>query len=156
VNCVLVAPLLGEGPVVDVGSGAGLPGLVLAIARPDTSVVLVEPMERRTDWLTAETARLGLGNVAIVRARAEEARLAAPAAQVTARAVSALRTLIPITAPLARDGGELLLLKGARVDDEVSAAQKQIRAARLTGVETRILGEGRVAEPTHLFRAVVR
>jgi len=142
--------------VVDVGSGAGLPGLVLAIARPDTTVVLVEPMERRTDWLAAETTRLGLDNVTVVRSRAEEARLAAPAAQVTARAVSALRTLIPIAAPLARDGGELLLLKGARVDDEVAAAQKQIRAARLTGVETRTLGEGRVAEPTHLFRAVVR
>lgn len=153
VNCVLLAPLLRPGRVGDVGSGAGLPGLVLAIARPDVQLVLIEPMERRTDWLTAEAERLGLENVEVVRARAEEV---APALdQVTARAVSALRTLIPITAPLARPGGELLLMKGARVDDEVRAASKAISKARLRNVEVLVLGEGVVPESTRVFRATV-
>src|SRR5690606_40203064 len=75
VNSVLVAPLLRSGRVGDVGSGAGLPGLVLAIARPDAHLVLIEPMERRVDWLTEEAAALGLDNVEVVRARAEEAEL---------------------------------------------------------------------------------
>jgi len=103
-NCALLAPLLRPGVVGDVGSGAGLPGLVLAIARPDIEFVLIEPMERRVDWLRSETERLGLENVSVLRARAEEARLDRPLDQVTARAVSALGKLIPITAPLVRRG----------------------------------------------------
>jgi len=155
VNCVLVAPLLRAGRVGDVGSGAGLPGIVLAIARPDVELVLIEPMERRTDWLRAESARLGLSNVTVVRARAEEVKTAEPFDQVTARAVSALRTLIPITAPLVRSGGELIFMKGARVDDEVVAAAKVIRSSRLRDVEVLLLGEGIVPESTRVFRATV-
>src|SRR5690606_27659809 len=105
-NSVLVAPLLRPGRVGDVGSGAGLPGLVLAIARPDVRFVLIEPMERRVDWLNEEAATLGLDNVEVVRARAEEAQLSEPLDQVTARAVSALSKLLPVTAPLLRPGGE--------------------------------------------------
>ena len=130
-NCVLPAPLLRPGLVGDIGSGAGLPGLVLAIARPDVSFVLVEPMERRVDWLREESARLGLLNVTVERARAEDAPLIEQLDQVTARAVSALSKLIPITAQLVKRGGELVFMKGARVGDEVTAAAKQIRAARL-------------------------
>ena len=70
VNCGLLAPLLVAGRVGDIGSGAGLPGLVLAAARPDSTLVLIEPMERRVDWLTAEAERMGLDNVEVVRARA--------------------------------------------------------------------------------------
>jgi 16S rRNA (guanine527-N7)-methyltransferase len=154
-NCVLIAPLLRPGTVGDVGSGAGLPGVVLAIARPDVSFVLIEPMERRVDWLLAESAALGLSNVTVVRARAEEARLTAPLTQVTARAVTALSKLIPTTAPLLARGGEMLFYKGARVDDEVVAAAKQIRKARLTAVEVLSLGEGIVPEVTRVFRATV-
>jgi 16S rRNA (guanine527-N7)-methyltransferase len=103
--------------------------------------------------LTAEADRLGLENVEVVRARAEEV---APALdQVTARAVSALRTLIPITAPLARRGGELLLMKGARVQEEMTAASKAIAKARLRDVEVLVLGEGVVPEATRVFRATV-
>jgi 16S rRNA (guanine527-N7)-methyltransferase len=156
-NSVLVAPLLKSGTVGDIGSGAGLPGLVLAIARPDVSLVLIEPMERRVDWLTSEAAELGLENVTVIRARAEETKLDWPLDQVTARAVSSLSTLIPLTAPLVKAGGEMLFLKGARVTDEVTAAAKAIRKARLSEVEVLVLGEGVLpdAEITRVFRAIV-
>ncbi len=154
-NCALVAPLLRAGLVGDVGSGAGLPGLVLAIARPDVEFVLIEPMERRVEWLATESSRLGLTNVAVIRARAEDTRLPEALGQVTARAVSALSKLIPLAAPLVRSGGELLFLKGARVVDEVAAAEKQIRKARLSAVEVLELGVGIVPEVTRVFRATV-
>jgi 16S rRNA (guanine527-N7)-methyltransferase len=154
-NCVLPAPLLRPGLVGDIGSGAGLPGIVLAIARPDVEFVLVEPMERRVEWLRAESSRLGLENVRVERARAEDAALVERLDQVTARAVSSLAKLIPITAPLVRRGGELLFMKGARVNDEVLAAGKQIRAARLSAVEVLVLGQGIVPEATRVFRATV-
>jgi 16S rRNA (guanine527-N7)-methyltransferase len=154
-NSVLLAPLLRPGRVGDIGSGAGLPGVVLAIARPDVQFVLIEPMERRVEWLTQVTALLGLDNVEIVRARAEEAKLSPWLDQVTARAVSALSKLIPITVPLVRSGGELIFLKGASVEREVEAASKAIRKARLTGVEVVVLGEGLGTESTRVFRATV-
>ena len=154
-NCVLPAPLLRPGLVGDIGSGAGLPGIVLAIARPDVDFVLVEPMERRVEWLRSESARLGLGNVRVERARAEDAHLVEQLDQVTARAVASLAKLIPITAPLARRGGELLFMKGARVVDEMAAAAKQIRAGRLSNPEVLVLGEGIVPEATRVFRATV-
>ncbi len=155
-NCAIVAPLLGSGGVVgDVGSGAGLPGLVLAIARPDVSFVLIEPMERRVAWLNDQVAALGLGNVDVVRARAEEVKLARPLDQVTARAVSAFRTLVPLTAPLARSGGELVLMKGAGAAAEISAAEKVIRKYKLSDVEVITLGDGVLDEVTRVIRATV-
>lgn len=157
VNCGLVAPLLTAGRVGDVGSGAGLPGLVLAAARPDATLVLIEPMERRTDWLRAEADRLGLTNVEVVRARAEEVELDGWLDQVTARAVSALSKLIPLTAPLVKTGGQLLLMKGARVDQELVAAKKAIAKAHLVDVEVLELGVGLVdeSEITRVFRATL-
>lgn len=155
VNCALVAPLLMQGRVGDIGSGAGLPGIVLAIARPDVTMVLIEPMERRIDWLREESARLGLTNVEIVRARAEEVKLSPWLDQVTARAVSALSKLIPLTAPLVRSGGQLLFLKGMSVEKEIAGAAKAIRRARLSDVEVLVLGDGLVSEVTRVFRATV-
>jgi 16S rRNA (guanine527-N7)-methyltransferase len=155
INSVLMAPLLRPGRVGDVGSGAGLPGLVLAIARPDVDFVLIEPMERRVDWLVSEAAELGLENVTVLRARAEDARLPLPLDQVTARAVSALTKLIPITVPLVRPGGELVFMKGERVDEEVIAAQKVIRKAGLANPEVLVLGAGIAPEVTRVFRATV-
>jgi 16S rRNA (guanine527-N7)-methyltransferase len=154
-NCALVAPLLCPGVVGDIGSGAGLPGLVLAIARPDVQFILIEPMERRVDWLTKEADALGLTNVRVLRARAEETKLDWPLDQVTARAVSSLSTLIPITAPLVKAGGQMIFMKGARVEDEMAAAAKAMRKARLSDVEVLVLGEGVVAEVTRVFRATV-
>ena len=154
-NCGIVAPLLRPGSTGDVGSGAGLPGLVLAIARPDVRLVLIEPMERRVDWLLHESNELGLDNVTVVRARAEDTRLEVPLDQVTARAVTALVKLIPATAPLLRAGGEMIFMKGSRVDAEVEAAAKAIRKARLSNPEVLVLGEGIVPEVTRVFRATV-
>lgn len=161
INCAVVAPfVLSGGRIGDVGSGAGLPGLVLAIARPDSHVVLIEPMVRRTDWLIAETERLGLTNVTVLRARAEDVRGTGALDdggldQVTARAVSALAKLIPLVAPLVRRDGELLLLKGSRVHDEVAAAASVMRRHRLRDAEVLELGAGLVPEVTRLFRATV-
>jgi 16S rRNA (guanine527-N7)-methyltransferase len=142
--------------VGDVGSGAGLPGIVLAIARPDVTWELIEPMERRVAWLEEQVASLGLANVTVHRARAEEAGLEGLLDAATARAVSALRTLIPWTAPLVRDGGELILLKGRNAENEIEAAAKQIRRFTLSEVRVEVLGEGLLAEETRVVRARVR
>jgi 16S rRNA (guanine527-N7)-methyltransferase len=154
-NSVLVAPLLRPGLVGDIGSGAGLPGLVLAVARPDVSFVLIEPMERRVKWLESQAAELGLDNVTVLRARAEEAVDRVALDQVTARAVSALSKLVPITVPLVRDGGELVFLKGANAQKEIDAASKVIRKYHLRDVEVLVLGEGVVPEVTRVIRATV-
>jgi len=154
-NSAIVAPLLRPGRVGDVGSGAGLPGLVLAIARPDVSFVLIEPMERRVAWLNDQVSALRLDNVEVLRSRAEDVRLDLPLDQVTARAVSAFRTLIPLTAPLVRPGGELVLMKGAGAPAEVEAAAKAIRKYKLTDVEVITLGDGVLDEVTRVIRATV-
>jgi 16S rRNA (guanine527-N7)-methyltransferase len=153
-NCGIMAPLL-HGRVGDVGSGAGLPGLVLAIARPDVELLLIEPMERRCAWLNSQAMELGLENVTVVRDRAEDVRRDVLLDQVTARAVSALKKLIPLTAPLVRPDGELILMKGAGAAAEIEAATKQIRQFKLHDVEVVTLGEGILEEVTRVVRATV-
>lgn len=156
-NSAIVAPLLWSGARVgDVGSGAGLPGLVLAIARPDVSFVLIEPMERRVTWLTEQVDALGLNNVTVVRARAEEVKLDERLDQVTARAVSAFRKLLPLTAPLLRDGGQLVLMKGAGARAELDAAAKEIRKYRAHDLEVLELGVGVLDEITRVIRGTAR
>lgn len=153
-NSAVAAPLFASGARVgDVGSGAGLPGIVLAIARPDVQWVLIEPMERRVTWLQEQKDALGLDNVEIVRARGEEWTEGPVLDAVTARAVSALKTLIPLTAPLVRVGGELVLLKGANAANEIDAAAKQIRKYGLDDIRVEMVGDGVIAEPTRVVRA---
>ena len=154
-NSVLLAPLLRPGLVGDIGSGAGLPGLVLAIARPDVEFVLIEPMERRVAWLEEQVQHLDLSNVAVRRARAEDVARAYTLDQVTARAVSAFSKLIPLTVPLVRTDGELVLMKGANAEREVEAASKAIRKFHLEDVEVLTLGAGQVSEITRVIRARV-
>jgi len=154
-NSAIAAPIF-HGTGADIGSGAGLPGLVLAIARPDVGWTLIEPMERRVTWLNEQAAELGLENVEVLRSRAEDVPATAKFDFVTARAVSALRTLIPFTAPLVRDGGELALLKGMNAPAEIEAAAKQIKKYRLSDVRVEVLGEGVLAETTRVVRATVR
>jgi 16S rRNA (guanine527-N7)-methyltransferase len=139
-----------------VGSGAGLPGLVLAIARPDVEWILIEPMERRVAWLSEQVAELGLDNVEVVRARAEDWRRGPVLDAATARAVSALRTLVPLTAPLVRDGGELILLKGTNASLEIESAEKVLRKYRVSNVRLEVVGEDLLQEPTRVVRAIVR
>ncbi|RLP70350.1 16S rRNA (guanine(527)-N(7))-methyltransferase RsmG [Mycetocola manganoxydans] len=155
-NSALVAPLLRPGLVGDVGSGAGLPGLVLAIARPDVQFVLIEPMERRVAWLNDQVNELELSNVSVLRERAEDVRLTARLDQVTARAVSAFKKLLPLTAPLVRDGGELVLLKGANAQNEIDAAQKEMRKYKVSDARVQVLGEGLTEDVTRVILGTVR
>lgn len=130
VNSAAVVPFLpGRGTVADVGSGAGFPGIVVALMRPDLDVTLIETMERRVDWLSDVVSELDLDNVEIVRARAEEVRERYDA--VTARAVANLSKLVRLTAPLLRQGGSLLALKGAKAEAEVDDARYIIKKAKL-------------------------
>jgi 16S rRNA (guanine527-N7)-methyltransferase len=139
-NCVVVSELIPpDSRVVDVGSGAGLPGIVIAMVRPDVSIDLVEPLARRSAFLGEAVATLGLDNVAVVRARAEElvrtrghARFE-PADVVTARAVASLDRLTAWCMPLVADGGVLLALKGESAVEEVDAHAAAI--ARAGGAE---------------------
>ena len=153
-NSAVIAPLF-TGRVGDIGSGAGLPGLVLAIARPDVEWILVEPMERRVAWLTEQADTLGLDNVEVLRGRAEDWKRGPILDAVTARAVSALRTLVPLTAPLVRPGGELILLKGASAASEIDGAQKQLRKFGISDARVEVVGEGLLDEPSRVIRGTV-
>ncbi|MEN9739962.1 MAG: ribosomal small subunit methyltransferase [Actinomycetota bacterium] len=160
-NCALLAPELDGNQagarlrVADVGSGAGLPGLVLAMIRPDIDFVLIEPLERRTRWLREQVESLGLSNVEVFTGRAEEYPNKRSFDVVTARAVKALKGLIPWLEPLLVDGGRVLLLKGQRIEEEITEAQTVLRKHKLIGAHSEILGLGKVAEPTRLFAATV-
>lgn len=124
VNCgLLAAALPRDCTVADVGSGAGLPGLVLALARPDVRVTLVEPLLRRTTFLTEAVATLGLGNVEVRRERAEALHGAARFDVVTARAVAPLERLLGWCMPLVAPTGVLLAMKGSSAEREVADAR---------------------------------
>ena len=128
-NSAAVAAFLpAEGSVADVGSGAGLPGVVLAAMRPSLRFHLVEPMERRCVWLREVVDALGLENVTVVRARAEDLAGELEVTAVTARAVAALETLVPWTFPLLGVGGTLLAMKGSRAEAELEDARTVLTA----------------------------
>jgi 16S rRNA (guanine527-N7)-methyltransferase len=127
VNCGLVASWVPEdAAIADLGSGAGLPGLVLAIARPDLEVTLVEPMSRRVAFLEEARAELGLGNVEVVRARAEQWRGAPRFDVVTARALAPLSRLLGWALPLVSADGCLLAMKGSSAAAEIDAAEADL------------------------------
>jgi 16S rRNA (guanine527-N7)-methyltransferase len=126
-NCALLAPLVPHGArVADLGSGAGLPGLVLAIARPDLSVALVEPMARRVAFLEEARDVLGLEGVEIVRSRAEQWRGGRRFDVVTARALAALPSLLAWGMPLVEKQGVMLAIKGSSAGAEVTAASSEL------------------------------
>ena len=132
-NSLAVAPLIAPGSnVLDVGSGAGLPGVPLAIHRPDLSVTLLEPLLRRANFLTEAVAELGLQDrVSVVRGRAEEHRQRYQV--VTARAVAALPKLLGWCLPLVERRGEFLALKGESAERELLEVQRTLRNKGLTG-----------------------
>jgi 16S rRNA (guanine527-N7)-methyltransferase len=124
-NSAVVVPFLPEsGRIIDLGSGAGLPGIVVAAMRPEAEVVLLDPMERRTDWLLEVVMVLGLPNVLVRRGRAEDLHGTLTGAAVTARAVAPLDRLYRWSLPLLVKGGVLVALKGARAQVEVEAAAR--------------------------------
>ncbi len=154
-NSALLARKVSTGSLADVGSGAGFPGLVVAVMRPDVHCTLIEPLGRRATWLEEEATRLGLVNVRVLNARAEGLGDQVSVDSVTARAVSALKTLIPLCVPLVRGGGELVLMKGQKVDDEIRAASSEMVQARLINPRVEITGPEYGTEETRIFRATV-
>ncbi|WP_261158083.1 16S rRNA (guanine(527)-N(7))-methyltransferase RsmG [Cutibacterium acnes] len=131
-NSIALESLIPEGcRVADVGSGAGLPGIPLAILRPDLEMTLIEPMLRRSNFLTEALDELGLDDrVTVVRGRADDADLHVDV--VVSRAVAKLATLINWTADLIVESGSLLALKGQSADDEVVKAKKELSKRRLS------------------------
>ncbi len=155
-NCAVVQELIEEGAkVADVGSGAGLPGLCLAIARPDLTLTLIEPLERRVIWLTEIVEDLGLENVDIMRSRAEQAVGYVEADYVTARAVSALVGLLDITLPILRGTGQLLALKGRTAAEEITKAKKKLNKYGARETEILLAGENLLEEPTTVVRVTL-
>ncbi len=127
-NCAVIEDAFPMGArIIDVGSGAGLPGLALAIVRPDLDLHLVEPMQRRTDWLAAAAADVGLSNVTVHRGRAEEFHGELSAPFVTARAVARLDKLARWCFPLVADQGMLVAMKGRSAEDELATTMKALR-----------------------------
>ncbi|WP_285727982.1 16S rRNA (guanine(527)-N(7))-methyltransferase RsmG [Psychromicrobium xiongbiense] len=156
-NCAVVEEFIATGSLVaDVGSGAGLPGLCLAIARPDLTVVLIEPLERRVRWLEEVVEDLGLSeSVFVLRSRGEQAVDEVDADVVTARAVSSLDKLIRLTIPLLHGQGELLALKGRSAQEEVDKAAKAIRSMGGRSAEVLQAGSTVLEEVTTVVRVVV-
>lgn len=153
-NSGVVGSLLTAGhSVVDVGSGAGLPGIPLAIARPDVTVVLVEPLERRCIFLQEMVEALGLANCRVVRGRADQViDDCGNADVVTSRAVAPLAKLSAWSAPLLRIGGELLALKGASAAEEIERDWIAVAATGVTDLAVVTVGAGVVDPETVIVR----
>jgi 16S rRNA (guanine527-N7)-methyltransferase len=144
-NCAVVASLVPTPcSLVDVGSGAGLPGIVLALLLPDAEITLVESMAKRAAFLGECVNDLGLGNVAVRRARAEELAGTMAVDVVTARAVAPLDRLAGLAVPLLRPGGIVLAIKGARAAQEVAAARDALTRLGVRDVEVLLAGSGKV------------
>ncbi|HZJ04296.1 MAG TPA: 16S rRNA (guanine(527)-N(7))-methyltransferase RsmG [Nocardioidaceae bacterium] len=154
-NCALLGRAIPERQdVADIGSGAGLPGLVLALSRPDLEVTLVEPLERRTSFLIEAVAALELSNVEVIRGRAEELHGLREFSVVTSRAVAPLDRLLRWSMPLVRPGGALVAMKGATVHDEIKAASKALSRFDAGAVSVEIYGSDLIDPPTTVIRVV--
>jgi 16S rRNA (guanine527-N7)-methyltransferase len=155
-NCALVADLVPEqGELVDIGSGAGLPGVVLAILRPSVRVILLEPMLRRSVFLDECVARLGLANATVVRGRAEEMVGVIRADIATARAVAPLDRLVGWAAGVLRPGGQILAIKGESAADELAAAGPVLSRLGVRSAEVLRVDHGRVVSATTVVRVVI-
>ncbi len=159
-NCAVIAERIGPGlAVVDVGSGAGLPGIVLAIARPDLRVTLVEPLARRVAFLEECRDALKLTTLAVLRGRAEEPATVSEVAGadvVTARAVAPLDRLAGWCLPLVRDGGRLLAVKGESAAAEVAQSRSLIERSGGGDITVVRCGVGVIDPPTTVVEVVRR
>lgn len=156
-NCAVLSEVVPEGvSVCDVGSGAGLPGIPLALVRPDLRITLLEPLLRRTNFLQEVVELLGLDHVTVVRGRAEEVLgTLQPVHVVTARAVAPLDRLAGWGVPLLRPYGEMLALKGDTAEEELKGARSAL--SKLGVIDSSVLrvGEGLVDPPATVVRAEV-
>jgi 16S rRNA (guanine527-N7)-methyltransferase len=152
-NSAVVAELVEDGQsVADVGSGAGFPGIPMAILKPKSEFILIEPMERRANWLSEVVVpELGLKNVQVLRGRAEEAPLRNYDV-VTARAVSALPKLLRMLVPLAVSGGQILALKGSKAQAEIDESKTLAKKLKLDTFEIVTVGQNVLPDPTTVVR----
>jgi 16S rRNA (guanine527-N7)-methyltransferase len=152
-NSAVVAELVEDGQTVaDVGSGAGFPGIPMAIMKPHTNFVLIEPMERRANWLSEVVVpTLGLENVKVLRGRAEEAPLRNYDVT-TARAVSALPKLLRMLTPLTVAGGQVLAMKGSKAQEEIEDSKSLAKKLKLDSFEIITVGENLLIDPTTAVR----
>lgn len=156
-NSAVVAELVpGPCSLVDLGSGAGLPGIVLALLLPDSEVILLEPALRRATFLEECVAELALANARVVRARAEQMAGELAADVVTARAVAPLDRLAALAVGLLKPGGILLAVKGAKASAEVRDAQAALRRLGLRDAEVLVAGSGKVDPAATVVRLTVR
>ena len=155
-NCAVVAELIEprRGTLLDLGSGAGLPGLVLAMLLPGTAVTLLEPMERRCRFLTEAVAELGLANVSVLRGRAEDVTVRTDV--VTARAVAPLPRLAELAIGLVRPGGMVLAIKGRTAQEELTAARPVLRRIGARDAQVVQAGHGKVVPATTVVRFFAR
>ena len=150
-NSAVVAELVPAGvTVADVGSGAGLPGIPMAIAQPEAEFILIEPMERRSDWLKQQVEELGLKNVRVLRARAEEVGEAFDI--VTARALKAMPQLLRLCVPMTKHGGEIIALKGEKAQLEIDEAKPLMKKLGIESFEIVFTGAHLLEEPTRVVR----
>jgi 16S rRNA (guanine527-N7)-methyltransferase len=155
-NCAFVGELVPDrGELVDIGSGAGLPGIVLALLKPTLRVVLVESMLRRCVFLEECVGQLGLANVRVVRGRAEDLTGSIRADVATARAVAPLGKLAGWAAGLLRPGGEILAIKGQSAEEELAAARPVLSDLSARSTEVLQVGRGRVVTATTVVRVVI-
>jgi 16S rRNA (guanine527-N7)-methyltransferase len=154
-NSAVVAELVRPGDkVADVGSGAGLPGIPMAIARPDAEFVLIEPMERRSSWMLAVVEDLGLKNVRVLRSRAEDVS-EQDFDIVTARAVAALDKLLKMCVPLLKPRGALIALKGSKAAEEIANSKKLEKKLSISSFEILVCGEKFLPEPTSVVKTTL-
>jgi 16S rRNA (guanine527-N7)-methyltransferase len=157
-NCAVVAELVEPecATLADVGSGAGLPGVVLAMLLPKVDVILVEPLERRARFLADCVAELGLTNASVLRGRAEDLGGQLSVDVVTARAVAPLERLVPLTVGLVRRGGMVLAIKGSGAVDELRRAQPALRRVGARSAEVLSIGHGKVNPAATVVRFFAR
>jgi 16S rRNA (guanine527-N7)-methyltransferase len=157
-NCAVIADLVDSsgGTLADIGSGAGLPGVVLALLLPAVQVTLIEPLERRARFLTECVSELELTNASVLRGRAEDVAGQVAADVVTARAVAPLDRLVPLAVGVARKRGMILAIKGSGAAEELERARPVLRRVGARSAEVLSVGHGKVSPATTVVRFFAR